>query len=127
MAEIAQTAERLVVIGRGRLIADHSVAEIVAQASKDAAVDVQTPQAAELAAALRGPGVRIETSDSGRLEIHGHSAARIGELAAERGIVLHELVARRASLEDAFIRLTGASVEFHAEEAEAPEVREVAA
>ena len=71
--------------------------------------------------------MRIETSEAGRLEVHGHTAAQIGELAAARGIALHELVARQASLEDAFIRLTGASVEFHAEADETPEVSEVAA
>jgi ABC-2 type transport system ATP-binding protein len=127
MAEIAQTAERLVVIGRGRLIADRSVAEIVAQASKNAAVIVRSPQATELAAALQGPDVRVETADDGRLEVSGRSTEQIGELAAERGIVLHELVAKQASLEEAFMSLTGAAVEFQSEEPRDHEVAEVAA
>src|SRR5947209_2661704 len=127
MAEIALTAQQLVVIGRGRLIADHSVAEIVAQASKDAAVVVRTPQPGELAAALRGPGVRIQTGADGALEVHGRSAAQIGELAAANQIVLHELVAHQASLEEAFLRLTGSSVEFHGADAATDGNVEVAA
>jgi ABC-2 type transport system ATP-binding protein len=127
MAEIALTAEQLVVIGRGRLIASRSVGEIVAQASQDTAVTVRSPQQAELAEALRAPGIAIERGDDGRLEIHGRSAAQIGETAAAHGIVLHELVARQASLEDAFMSLTGGAVEFHAEQPAGEEAVEVAA
>ena len=107
-------AEHLVVIGRGRLIADHSVSEIVAEASKDAAVVVRSPQRVELAAALRGLGGQINLGEDNALEVHGVSAERIGEVAAGQRIVLHELVTRRASLEEAFMRLTGSAVEFHA-------------
>jgi ABC-2 type transport system ATP-binding protein len=114
MAEIALTAEHLVVIGRGRLIADHSVSEIVAEASKDAAVVVRSPQRTELAAALRGLGAQINLGEENALEVHGVSAERIGEVAAGQRIVLHELVTRRASLEEAFMRLTDSAVEFHA-------------
>lgn len=126
MAEIALTAERLVVIGRGRLIADRSVAEIVTQASKDAAVIVRSPQLVELADALEGPGVRIERDTDGRLEIHGIAAEQIGERAAANRIVLHELVTRQASLEEAFMRLTGGSVEFHAHDTAEDQLAEVA-
>jgi ABC-2 type transport system ATP-binding protein len=114
MSEISVTAEHLVVIGRGRLIADTSVADIVAEASKGAAVRVRTPDAAALREALAGDGVAITSIDRGVLEIHGHTSERIGELAARRGIVLHELTPKQASLEDAFMRLTGESVEYHA-------------
>jgi ABC-2 type transport system ATP-binding protein len=128
MAEIALTAEHLVVIGRGRLIADHSVSEIVAEASKDAAVVVRSPQRTELAAALRGLGAQINLGEENALEVHGVSAERIGEVAAGQRIVLHELVTRRASLEEAFMRLTDSAVEFHAASpAETPNEAEEAA
>jgi ABC-2 type transport system ATP-binding protein len=114
MSEIALTAEHLIVVGRGRLIADTSVAEIVAQASRNAAVRVRTPDASELREALAADGVAISSAERGVLEIHGLGSEAIGEVAARRGIVLHELTPQRASLEDAFMALTGDSVEFHA-------------
>ena len=115
MAEMAQTAEHLVVIGRGRLIADTTVADIVAQASQDAAVTVRTPQAADLRALLVADGVTIVSPEREVLEVHGLSSAQVGEAAASRGIVLHELIAQKASLEQAFMALTGGAVEYHAE------------
>jgi ABC-2 type transport system ATP-binding protein len=115
MAEMAQTAEHLVVIGRGRLIADTTVADIVAQASHDAAVAVRTPQASELREALLGDGVTITSSERELLEVYGLSSAEVGTVAAKHGIVLHELVAQKASLEQAFMGLTGGSIEYHAE------------
>jgi len=114
MSEISVTAEHLVVIGRGRLIADTSVADIVAEASKGAAVRVRTPDAAALREALAGDGVAIAGLERGVLEVQGRTSEQIGELAAQHGIVLHELTPHQASLEDAFMRLTGESVEYHA-------------
>jgi ABC-2 type transport system ATP-binding protein len=114
MSEIALTAEHLVVVGRGRLIADTSVAEIVAEASKNSAVRVRTPDAAELRDALTAEGVSIASSERGVLEVHGLDSAAIGEIAARRAIVLHELTPQHASLEEAFMALTGDSVEYHA-------------
>jgi ABC-2 type transport system ATP-binding protein len=114
MAEIAQTAEHLIVVGRGRLIADTTVAEIVAHASQDSAVTVRSPQSTELRDALSGDGVVITSIERGRLEVHGLTAAQIGAAAAGRGIELHELTPQQASLEDAFMKLTGDSVEYHA-------------
>jgi ABC-2 type transport system ATP-binding protein len=114
MSEIAVTAEHVVVIGRGRLIADTSVAEIVAEASKGAAVRVRTPDHDTLAALLEGADVVIDRPERGVLEVHGRSSEEIGQLAARNGVVLHELTPQRATLEDAFMRLTGQSVEFHA-------------
>jgi ABC-2 type transport system ATP-binding protein len=114
MAEMAQTAEHLVVIGRGRMIADTTVAEIVAQASHDAAVLVRTPQASELRELLVGEGVSVTSTERELLEVHGLTSAQVGTTAAEHRIVLHELISQRASLEDAFMRLTGAAVEYHA-------------
>jgi ABC-2 type transport system ATP-binding protein len=114
MSEIALTAEHLVVVGKGRLIADTSVAEIVAQASENAAVRVRTPDATALRDALAADGVSVRSDERGVLEVHGLSSERIGELAAQQSIVLHELTPQTASLEEAFMRLTGDSVEYHA-------------
>jgi ABC-2 type transport system ATP-binding protein len=114
MSEIALTAEHLVVVGRGRLIADTSVAEIVAQASQNGAVRVRTPDATQLRDALAADGVTVASSERGVLEVQGLASDRIGEIAAQQGIVLHELTPHQASLEDAFMALTGDSVEYHA-------------
>ena len=114
MSEIALTAEHLVVVGRGALIADTSVAEIVAQASENSAVYVRSPEAARLREVLAADGVTITSDGPGTLEVRGHGSDRIGTLAAAAGIVLYELTPRTASLEAAFMRLTGESVEYHA-------------
>jgi ABC-2 type transport system ATP-binding protein len=114
MSEIALTAEHLIVVGKGRLIADTSVSEIVAQASENSAVRVRTPDATALRDALAADGVSVRSDERGVLEVHGVSSERIGELAAEQAIVLHELTPQTASLEEAFMRLTGDSVEYHA-------------
>jgi ABC-2 type transport system ATP-binding protein len=116
MAEIAQTAEQLIIIGRGKLIADTSVADILAHASHDSAVRVRSPQAPELARALTADGAGVESPAGDRLEVSGLSSAQVGAIAARHGIVLHELVATQASLEDAFMRLTGGELEYHAGE-----------
>jgi ABC-2 type transport system ATP-binding protein len=114
MSEIALTAEHVIVVGRGRLIADTSVADIVAQASQNAAVRVRTPNAALLREVLAADGRAVTSVERGVLEIHGLSSEAIGEIAARSGIVLHELTPRTASLEDAYMALTGDSVEFRA-------------
>jgi ABC-2 type transport system ATP-binding protein len=112
MSEMAVTAEHLVIVGRGRVIADTTVQDVVAQASADAAVRVRSPQAGELRELLAGDRVQIESSERGVLEIRGLTAERIGDLAAERQLVLHELTPQLASLEDAYMRLTGDAVEY---------------
>ena len=114
MSEIALTAEHLVVIGRGRLIADTTVADVVAAASLGAAVHVRTPDAGRLRDALTADGVVVAATERGTLEVHGLTSERIGEVAARERIVLHELTPQTASLEVAFMRLTGESVEYHA-------------
>jgi ABC-2 type transport system ATP-binding protein len=114
MSEMALTAEHLVVVGRGRLIADTTVEEVVRQASADAAVRVRSPQATALREALAAPGVTVHSAEPGLLEVHGLGSERIGEVAAADGIVLHELTPQQASLEEAFMRLTGEAVEYHA-------------
>src|SRR6516225_8728271 len=90
MSEMALTADHLIVIGRGRLIADLSVDEFVRSASKNL-VRVRSPQAAELGAALAGPEVTVTAGPDGSLEIAGLSAEQVGEAAAAHGLVLHEL------------------------------------
>jgi ABC-2 type transport system ATP-binding protein len=114
MAEMAQTADHLVIIGRGRLIADTTVADVLAQASEGSAVLVRTPQAGELRDSLARAGATVLSPERGQLEVHGLTSAQVGEAAAREGIVLHELVAHRASLEEAFMRMTGGDVEYHA-------------
>ncbi|HLJ03743.1 MAG TPA: ATP-binding cassette domain-containing protein [Solirubrobacteraceae bacterium] len=114
MAEMSQTAEHLIVIGRGRMIADTSVADFVATASHGAAVLVRSPQATELREELTGPDVTVTSREPGLLEVFGLTSAQVGEAAARAGIVLHELIAQRASLEEAFMQMTGGEVEYHA-------------
>ncbi|WP_226436099.1 ABC transporter ATP-binding protein [Rhodococcus yananensis] len=111
LSEMAQTADHLVVIGRGKLIADTSVKEFVDRASEDV-VMVRSPQLDELRAALTERG-HTAVDDDGALRVSGATTAEVGELAAARSIVLHELAGRSASLEDAFMKLTGGDVEFH--------------
>ena len=85
MSEIALTAEHLIVIGRGRMIADTTVADIVAQASKSAAVRVRTPDATPLRGALVADGATVASAELGLLEVHGLASERIGEIAAQHG------------------------------------------
>jgi ABC-2 type transport system ATP-binding protein len=115
MSEMALTAEHLIVIGRGRLIADTSVKEFVARASTDI-VRVVTPQPLELRDALVGPDVTVATDETTTLTVRGLSNMQIGEIAARHGIVLYELTPQQASLEDAFMELTRDDVEFKAME-----------
>ena len=113
MSEMALTADHLVVVGRGRLIADAPVDEFVRQASAEV-VRVRSPQAQALATLLARDGVTVTGLDGDRLEVVGLSSEVIGEVAAAAGIVLHELAPEQASLEEAFMRLTHDTVEFQA-------------
>jgi ABC-2 type transport system ATP-binding protein len=121
MSEMALIAEHLIVIGRGKLIADVDVDEFVRGASRNA-VHVRSPQAAELAAVLAAPGVSVEPGPDGELEVTGLGSEQVGEAAAAHGIVLHELSPVRASLEEAFMDVTRDDVEFKADLASEPEV-----
>jgi ABC-2 type transport system ATP-binding protein len=112
MSEMAQTAEHLIVIGRGRLIADTSVAEVVEHASRDTLVVVRAERADALARALGGAGASVQMGTDASLEVRGLTGAEIGALAMREQIVLHELTPQRASLEQAFMSLTGSSVEY---------------
>jgi ABC-2 type transport system ATP-binding protein len=112
MAEMARTAERLVVVGRGRLIAEATVEDLVNKASLDGSVLVRSPRAPELGEALAGPGVSITVEEPDVLQVRGHSPGRIGDIAADRGISVHELTPNRVSLEEAFMSLTQDAVEY---------------
>jgi ABC-2 type transport system ATP-binding protein len=111
MGEMALTADHLIVIGRGKLIADMSVADFVARASHKVVV-VRSPELKRLREALAGPEVTFEAGDRGELEVHGLSAEEVGDLAAANAIPLHELTPQQASLEEAFMNLTRSEVEF---------------
>ena len=127
MSEMSQTAEHLIVIGRGQLLADAPVEEFVRRAGKRA-VRVRSPQSAELAELIRGPEVSVEALGDGVLEVNGADAPTVGELAARHNIVLHELTPQQASLEEAFVELTRGEVEFHGTTAPPePQVEEAAA
>jgi ABC-2 type transport system ATP-binding protein len=110
MSEMALTADHLIVIGRGRLIADLSV-EFVRKASKNI-VRVRSPQASELRDLLVGPDVMVEAVEPSVLEVDGLTTEQIGDAAAERGFAIHELTLQQASLEEAFMDLTRDDVEF---------------
>jgi ABC-2 type transport system ATP-binding protein len=112
MSEMELTADHLVVIGRGRLIADVSMAEFIASASKDY-VRIVSPDAVALRGLLAGQAVTIGSSAPNHLEVEGIPAARIGEIAAANGVVLHELAPLQPSLEEAFMELTHESVQYH--------------
>jgi ABC-2 type transport system ATP-binding protein len=109
--EMALTAERLVVIGRGTLIAETSVDDFVARHQSDA-VRIVTPTPQRFVAALSRAGGRPAVNDDGSIVASGLTAADIGELAADQALTVHELTPLRASLEDVFMDLTSASVEY---------------
>jgi ABC-2 type transport system ATP-binding protein len=111
MSEMALTADHLIVIGRGRLIADMAVDEFVRRAS-GGVVHVRSPQSARLRELLASPEVAVAELAGGLLEIKGATSERIGEVAAANQIVLHELSPQQASLEEAFMELTREDVEF---------------
>ena len=118
MTEMALTADHLIVIGRGKLIADMSVDDFVARASQKVVV-VRSPELERLRVALTGPGVTFADAERGALEVHGLTPEQVGETAAGAGIVLHELSPQQASLEEAFMNLTRDELEFAAELEEA--------
>jgi len=117
MSEMALTADHLIVVGRGRLIADMPVDEFVRRGTRHQ-VRVRSPRLADLVALLQGPDVTVRDVAPGVVEVDGMTSDAIGELAASKRIPLHELAPLEASLEEAFMEVTGDSVEYHAEVAE---------
>jgi len=102
LAEVSQLADEVVIIHRGKLVAHQPVVELIAQAA--GATRVRSPRAAALLERLRAAGIDAE-ADGERLAVHA-PPERVGDLAAEAGIPLHELVADTGSLEEAFLELT---------------------
>jgi ABC-2 type transport system ATP-binding protein len=115
MSEMALTASRLVVVGRGRLIADTTVDEFVARAS-GSAVTVRTPEAARLRELLLGPDVTVTSEQADVLHVQGLTAEQIGTAAWQEHLPVFELATQQASLEEAFMQLTQDSVEYHAQD-----------
>jgi ABC-2 type transport system ATP-binding protein len=113
MAEMENTADHLLVIGRGRMIADCTVQEFIARNSV-LAVRVRTPDVLRCAEAIVADGGAVAPDGDGILLVTGLAMQRIGDLAFDHGIRLHELAPLQASLEQAFMELTKDSVEFHA-------------
>jgi len=114
MSEMEYTADHLIVIGRGRLIADCSMTEFISRSS-GASVRVRTPMAEELIKAVTAKGATAAAGDEDAVEVRGLTTAEVGDLAFEQAIRLHELTTVRASLEEAFMELTASSVEYRAE------------
>ena len=113
MSEMALTADHVILVGRGRLLRDQSMADFIADASSDV-VRVRTPRAGELAGLLGGPEVSIRRAGDQVLEVEGDSSEHIGTVAAEAGITLFELATQTASLEEAYMALTEDSVDYRA-------------
>jgi ABC-2 type transport system ATP-binding protein len=116
MSEMENTADHVIVIGRGRLIADCSMADFIAR-SAGQAIRVRTPQPEALARAVAAAGGRsagAADGEAGELEVSGLTEERVGDIAFAHGVRLHHLAPSRASLEQAFMELTADSVEYHA-------------
>jgi ABC-2 type transport system ATP-binding protein len=113
MSEMAQTADHIIVLGRGRVIADAPVGDIVARSS-GGSVTVRTPDAHKLSAAVTSEGGTVTLASDGALLVTGLGAPRVGELAARERVVLHELSLAAGTLEEAYLALTQDEVEYHA-------------
>jgi ABC-2 type transport system ATP-binding protein len=111
MSEMELTADRLVVIGRGRLIADTTMADLISAHARTVTV-VRSPQADALRTLLVGAGAGVASEAGGALRVTGASARAVGDLARDHAISLHELRPLRSSLEDAYTALTRWDVEL---------------
>jgi ABC-2 type transport system ATP-binding protein len=113
MSEMAITADHVVVIGRGRLLADLPVSELTASTSSGQ-VTLSTPDSSRFAGVLVQAGAKVSSAGDDSLEVTGLSAPDVGRLALDHQVVLHQLVTQQASLEEAFMAMTADSVDFHA-------------
>jgi len=113
MSEMAQTADHLVVIGQGSLLADSSVDDFVA-ANAQSYVLVRTPHPDQLSQALSAAGIEVTVAPDGALHVAGSTSAAVGELAASHGLTVYEISSQVPSLEEAFMRLTADAVEYRA-------------
>ncbi|NUK04064.1 ABC transporter ATP-binding protein [Streptomyces lunaelactis] len=116
MSEMALTADHLIVIGQGRLLADTSMADFIHENSRSF-VRLRSPQQERLRDVLHGEGFVPVESGNGVIEVDNATTEQLGELAAQHQLVLHELSSQRASLEEAFMQMTAGSVEYHAHNA----------
>ena len=114
MSEMALTADQLIIVGKGALLADDSVENVV-QASGHNSVRVRTPQADELDAVLASEGLSSRKEGANQLTVESGSTDRIGDLAARHRITVHELTLVQASLEEAYMELTHDSLTYQAE------------
>jgi ABC-2 type transport system ATP-binding protein len=105
LAEVAQTADAAVVIAKGRVVAQGPIAALTA--GRGGAVEVVSPGAERLAAALRARGHTVTPGPDGALVVAGADAAAVGDLALAEGVAIHGLRTQQASLEDVFFELTG--------------------
>ncbi|GAB3680909.1 ABC transporter ATP-binding protein [Actinocorallia lasiicapitis] len=119
MSEMAVTADHLVVIGRGRILADTSMSAFIAT-DASSHVRVASPQATELARLLTERSWRVEPDETGALRVFGPTTREVGDVAGDAGLRLHELTQVQASLEEAFMRLTSDSVEYQAAQTAQP-------
>ena len=118
MGEMALTADHLIVIGRGRLLADVPTQSLTGSSAR-ADVLVRSPRASELADLLTARGAAVTAEEDGGMAVTGMDAAAIADLAAAHGIAVHELAPRQPSLEQAYLDLTAASADYRAAQAEA--------
>jgi len=112
MSEMALTADHLIVLGRGRIVADAPIAEILG-ASTRPTVRLRSPEAARLITTIAAPDIDVTQDGSDLVQITGMTAAQMGDAAAHAGIALHELTPVSASLEEAYMALTQDDVEYH--------------
>jgi ABC-2 type transport system ATP-binding protein len=125
MSEMALTADHVIVVGRGKLLRDQSMASFIADASTDV-VRVRSPDSGELARLLAGDGVTVRHGAANTLEVEGLSSDRIGTIAASARITLYELATQGASLEEAYMSLTEDSIDYRSSEPRARQSSEEA-
>ncbi|MFD9734758.1 ABC transporter ATP-binding protein [Umezawaea sp. NPDC059074] len=114
LSEMAVTAQDLVVIGKGKIISQGSTTDFIEKATENSVL-VRSPHLSKLGPLLVDKGYTVRNDDDGSLAVTGATSDQIGDIAAANGVVLHELSPQRGSLEQAFMQLTGDSVEYHAE------------
>jgi ABC-2 type transport system ATP-binding protein len=125
LSEVAQTVDRVIIVGRGRLLANNTLEELTGAAAST--VRVRSPQADRLAGALAQAGIAVEPSGPGTLSVKGVPTEAIGDLAAQAGVVLHELTTERSNLERIFFELTEGTAQHAAGQAQPSQVPQWAA
>ena len=114
MSEMALTADHVIVVGKGKLLRDQSMAQFIAQASSET-VRVRSPQSEELTRQLSGPNVTVRNIAENTLEVEGLTSEQIGTTAGKAGMFLFELTSQTASLEQAYMALTESAVDYRSD------------